>query len=86
MIQIRSDFKFLKSIPTRIEKCVVVTIEKDNYQFKVAEMYNSSIMNENGFIDHLDDFLEDNTSPSLPFMICGDYNIDIFNINQLSKN
>ena len=49
-------------------------------------MYNPSRINKLGFIDQLDNFLEDNFSPSLRIVICGDFKIDCFKINQLSKN
>ena len=86
MIQIRKDFKLIKQISTTLEECILVVIEKDNYQFKVAVIYNPPRINKLRFIDTFENFLEENYSPSTPFIICGDINIDISKINQLSNN
>ena len=86
MIQIREDFKLLKQTTTSIDECTLVSIEKSNYQFKIAVLYNPPRINKLIFIDQLDKFLEDNSSPSIPFVICGDFNIDISKVNQLSNN
>ena len=48
-------------------------------------MYNPSRINKLGFIDQLHIFLEDNYSPSLPVILCGNFKIDISKINQLSE-
>ena len=86
MIQIREDFKLLKQTTTSINECTLVSIEKSNYQFKIAVLYNPPRINKLTFIDQLDKFLEDNSSPSIPFVICGDFNIDLSKVNQLSNN
>ena len=86
MIQIREDFKLLKQTTTSIDECTLVSIEKSNYQFKIAVLYNPPRINKLLFIDQLDKFLEDNSSPSILFVICGDFNIDIAKVNQLSNN
>ena len=48
-------------------------------------MYNRPKTNKVDFIDTLDQYLQDNTSSTVPFVICGDFNIDTKFQNQIIK-
>ena len=49
-------------------------------------IYSNSRTNKNQFIEFRDEYLQDETSATLPFLKCGDFNIDTKSHNLISIN
>ena len=54
--------------------------------FKELVIYNPPRNNKTEFIEKIDIIIENFSSNKVPFIICGDFNINIFKENQQVKN
>ena len=84
MIQVHSKATLIKTFETAFEEAICAQI-KFSYHSKVLVIYNSSRTNKVDFIDTLDQYLQDNTSATVSFVICGDFNIDTKVQNQITR-
>ena len=85
MIQIRSDFSLIEELSHNFE-AVFSLIEKNGMKMKILTVYNKPRNNKQEFLLAFDEFLELNTNDTVPTIICGDFNINILETNQLTQN
>lgn len=86
MIQIRSDFSLIEELSHNFEEAVFSLIEKNGMKMKILTVYNKPRNNKQEFLLAFDEFLELNTNDTVPTIICGDFNINILETNQLTQN
>ena len=55
-------------------------------KMKILTVYNKPRNNKQEFLLAFDEFLELNTNDTVPTIICGDFNINILETNQLTQN
>ena len=84
-IQVHSRATSIKTFETPFEEAICAQIKFSYLSFKVLVIYNRPRTNEVDFIDTLDQYLQDNTSATVPFVICGDFNIDTKVQNQITR-
>ena len=86
MSQVRNELSIIKENGTSFEEALFVEISVAGKRFKVLTIYNKPRNNKKLFVKLLDKFLEKNTSTETPFVVCGNFNIDILKNNQLIKD
>ena len=82
MIQVHESATINKTLQTPFEEA----INSQSYTFKTLVVYSKPRTNKNQFIELLDEYLQGNTSATMPFIICGDFNIDTKSQNLISSN
>ena len=86
MIQVHESATIKKTLQTPFEAAICVEINSQSYTFKTLVVYSKPRTNKNQFIELLDEYLQGNTSATMPFIICGDFNIDTKSQNLISSN
>ena len=86
MIQVHESATINRSSQTPFEEAICVVINSQSYTFKTLVIYSKPRTNKNQFIELLDEYLLGNTSATIPFIICGDLNIDTKSQNLISSN
>ena len=86
MVQLHKNCNLLKQRDVTFEEALFAEVEKNNYKLKIAVIYNPPRINKLLFTDKLEQFLEDNSTHSDPFIVCGDFNINTLQENQLTIN
>ena len=86
MIQVKNDYILMKEISTNLDEALMADVCKGDEMFRILVIYNPPRNNKTEFIEKIDILLESFSSTNVPFIICGDINIDIFKENQLVQN
>ena len=86
MIQVKENCTLLKEYDDDFEESITAEIALGKYKFKICVIYNKPRTNKMEFIKCLDDYLEQNTSSDMPFIICGDLNKITKEDNLMIKN
>ena len=86
MIQVHESATIHKTLQTPFEEAICVEINSQSYTFKTLVVYSKPRTNKNQFIELLDEYLQGNNSATMPFIICGDFNIDTKSQNLISSN
>ena len=76
MIQVHSRATLIQIFETPFEEAICAQIKFSYLSFNVLVIYNRPRTNKFDFIDTLDQYLQDNTSATIPIVICGDFNIN----------
>ena len=76
MIQVNSRAILIKTFETPFEEAVCARIKFSYISFKVLVIYNRPRSNKVDFTDTLDQYRQDSTSATVPFVFCGDFNIN----------
>ena len=80
MIQLKSVYDLIR-IPKNPLSEAVIEISANSLRFFVVVIYNKPSRPKIDFLKIFDDFLESWSSNTKPFIICGDFNINIFEQN-----
>ena len=86
MIQVKENCFLLKEYYDDFDESITAEIDLGKYKFKICVIYNKPRTNKMEFIKSPDDYLEQNTSSDMPFIICGDLNINTIEDNLMIKN
>ena len=86
MIQVKNDCTLIKEISTNLDEALMADVCKGDEMFRVLVIYNPPRNHKNEFVEKKDILMESFSSTKVPFIMCGDLNIDIFKENQLVKN
>ena len=86
MIQVNESATINKTLQTPFEEAICVEVNSQSYTFKTLVIYNKPRTNKNQFIELLDEYLQGNTSATMPFKVCGDFNIDTDPQNLISSS
>ena len=85
MIQVYESATINKTLQIPFEEAIGVKINSQSYTFKTLVIYSKPRTNKNQFIELLYEYLHGNTSATLRFIICGDFNIDKKSQNLISS-
>ena len=86
IIQVKNDNTLMKEISTNLDEALMADVCKGDDMFRVLVIYNPPRNNKTEFIEKKNISMENFSSTKVPFIMCGDLNIDIFKENQLVKN
>ena len=86
MIQVHESATINETLQYPFEEAIGVEINSQSYTFKTFVIYSKPRTNKNQFIELLDGYLQGDTSATMPFIICGDFNIDTKSQNLISSN
>ena len=81
MIQLKSDFDLLAILKNPLDEAAVAKINANSLRFFLAVIYNKPIMPKVDFLKAFDIFLESWRGNSKPSIICGHFNIEIFELS-----
>ena len=84
-IQVKNDYMLMEEISTNLDEALMADVCKGDEMFRVLVIYNPPRNNKTEFIEKMDILMESFSSTKVPFIMCGDLNIDIFKENQLVK-
>ena len=83
MLQVKINCSILNDIPVTFDEAICADIEKSGYKLRILVVYNKPRTDKLEYIDLLDHNLEQLSQPSLPFVVCGDLNINVLESNLL---
>ena len=86
MIQVHESATINKTLQIPFEEAICVEINSQSCTFKILMIYSKPKTHKKQFIELLDEYLQGNTSATMPFIICGDFNIDTKSQNLISSN
>ena len=68
----------MKEISTNLAEGLMADVCKGDEMFRVLDIYNPPSSNKTEFIEKIDILMESFSSTKVPFIISGDFNINIF--------
>ena len=80
MLQVKINCSILNDIFVIFDEAICADIAKSGYKLRILVVYNKPGIDKMEFIDLLDHNL---SQPSLPFVVCGDLNINVLESNLL---